>query len=207
MEGAGLRMQRGEQRDPEQDAQCNASRARQRWFGRLCGRPAALFSERSRTCVARCRVGVDDVVIDDAELADAGGELLGRGQHMGQGGFGVRDRVDVEEARAGNMCRVKQRACHARIAGQIERGIADHEIVRAQPAVDVEFPHILEDLIGDLAYSPQPIEVKLFSDDAALHLERLRHQRLLAHGQPLDQFGAQVVAPARLVGNGNRALR
>jgi multidrug efflux pump subunit AcrB len=41
-----------------------------------------------------------------------------------------------------------------------------HKIVRAQPAVDVEFPHILEDLIGDLAYSPQPIEVKIFHEDA-----------------------------------------
>src|SRR5579885_1927863 len=31
------------------------------------------------------------------------------------------------------------------------------KILRAEPVIDVEFPHILEDLIGDLAWSPQPI--------------------------------------------------
>ncbi|MBI4906392.1 MAG: efflux RND transporter permease subunit [Acidobacteria bacterium] len=30
---------------------------------------------------------------------------------------------------------------------------------------ELEFPHILEDLIGDLAWSPQPIEVKIYNDD------------------------------------------
>ncbi len=44
-----------------------------------------------------------------------------------------------------------------------------HKIVRAEPAVDVEFPHILEDLIGDLAYSPQPIEVKVFHAESAVY--------------------------------------
>jgi CzcA family heavy metal efflux pump len=49
-----------------------------------------------------------------------------------------------------------------------------HEIVRALPAVDVEFPHILEDLIGDLAYSPQPIEIKVFHPVAEVY-ERVAH--------------------------------
>jgi CzcA family heavy metal efflux pump len=63
---------------------------------------------------------------------------------------------------------------------QRSRSLADitselrHEIVRALPAVDVEFPHILEDLIGDLAYSPQPIEIKVFHADAAVY-ERVAH--------------------------------
>ena len=44
-----------------------------------------------------------------------------------------------------------------------------HKIVTAQPAIDIEFPHILEDLIGDLAYSPEPIEIKIFHRDAAVY--------------------------------------
>jgi CzcA family heavy metal efflux pump len=40
------------------------------------------------------------------------------------------------------------------------------KIKGSEPAIDVEFPHILEDLIGDLAWSPQPIEIKVYHDDA-----------------------------------------
>lgn len=45
------------------------------------------------------------------------------------------------------------------------------EIASTEPALDrVELPGILGDLIGDLTGAPQPIEIKLFSDDAkALH--------------------------------------
>jgi len=37
--------------------------------------------------------------------------------------------------------------------------------VGSEPAIQVEFPHILEDLIGDLAWSPQPIEIKIYNED------------------------------------------
>jgi CzcA family heavy metal efflux pump len=40
------------------------------------------------------------------------------------------------------------------------------KIVGSEPVIDVEFPHILEDLIGDLAWSPEPIEIKIYNDDA-----------------------------------------
>jgi len=43
------------------------------------------------------------------------------------------------------------------------------KIKASEPVIDVEFPHILEDLIGDLAWSPQPIEIKIFHDDAATY--------------------------------------
>jgi CzcA family heavy metal efflux pump len=45
------------------------------------------------------------------------------------------------------------------------------EIAAAEPSLDrVEFPGILTDLIGDLTSSPEPIEIKVFSEDtAALH--------------------------------------
>ncbi|MGB9605921.1 MAG: efflux RND transporter permease subunit, partial [Bryobacteraceae bacterium] len=39
------------------------------------------------------------------------------------------------------------------------------KINRAEPVIEVEFPHILEDLIGDLAWAPKPIEIKVFHDD------------------------------------------
>ncbi len=35
------------------------------------------------------------------------------------------------------------------------------KVVGSEPTIDVEFPHILEDLVGDLAWSPQPIEIKV----------------------------------------------
>ncbi len=45
------------------------------------------------------------------------------------------------------------------------------KVVSSEPAIEVEFPHILEDLIGDLAWSPQPIEIKVRHDDAAVYQE------------------------------------
>jgi CzcA family heavy metal efflux pump len=49
-----------------------------------------------------------------------------------------------------------------------------HKIVSSEPVIDVEFPHILEDLIGDLAWSPQPIEIKVYHDDPAAYKEAAR---------------------------------
>jgi CzcA family heavy metal efflux pump len=43
------------------------------------------------------------------------------------------------------------------------------KIVASEPAIEVEFPHILEDLIGDLAWSPQPIEIKVRHDNEATY--------------------------------------
>lgn len=43
------------------------------------------------------------------------------------------------------------------------------KIAASEPAIQVEFPHILEDLIGDLAWSPQPIEIKVRHDDDATY--------------------------------------
>jgi CzcA family heavy metal efflux pump len=39
------------------------------------------------------------------------------------------------------------------------------KITSSETAIEVEFPHILEDLVGDLAWSPQPIEIKVYNDD------------------------------------------
>ena len=39
------------------------------------------------------------------------------------------------------------------------------KIVSSEPAITVEFVHILEDLVGDLAWSPKPIEIKVYHEN------------------------------------------
>jgi multidrug efflux pump subunit AcrB len=46
-----------------------------------------------------------------------------------------------------------------------------HKITHSEPGIEVEFPHILEDLVGDLAWSPQPIEIKVSHDDERVYKE------------------------------------
>ncbi len=52
----------------------------------------------------------------------------------------------------------------------VQQVIADvrERVGKEFPVLDTEFPQILQDLIGDLTNSPDPIEVKLFSPDADL---------------------------------------
>ncbi len=42
------------------------------------------------------------------------------------------------------------------------------EIVEQLPMLEVEFPQLLQDMIGDLTNAPQPVEIKLISEDPAL---------------------------------------
>ena len=39
------------------------------------------------------------------------------------------------------------------------------KIAESEPVITIEFVHIIEDMIGDLAQSPQPIEIKVFHPD------------------------------------------
>ena len=41
-------------------------------------------------------------------------------------------------------------------------------IKATEPELDVEFTQVLQDMIGDLSNAPEPIQIKLFSDDADL---------------------------------------
>ena len=41
-------------------------------------------------------------------------------------------------------------------------------IKKSEPSLDIEFTQVLQDMIGDLSNSPEPIQIKLFSPDAAL---------------------------------------
>jgi len=64
---------------------------------------------------------------------------------------------------------VKLKPGHKRDTDEV---IADlrKQVAESEPALKVEFVGILSDVIGDLTSSPEPIEIKLFSEDAnALH--------------------------------------
>ena len=41
-------------------------------------------------------------------------------------------------------------------------------IAREEPGIEVEFVQVLQDMIGDLSNAPEPVQIKLFSPDAAL---------------------------------------
>jgi CzcA family heavy metal efflux pump len=41
-------------------------------------------------------------------------------------------------------------------------------IAREEPSIEVEFVQVLQDMIGDLSNAPEPVQIKLFSPDAAL---------------------------------------
>ena len=59
---------------------------------------------------------------------------------------------------------VKLKSGHARTTDEVMDDLRG-SIESSEPALEVEFAHILADLIGDLTSSPEPIEVKLFSED------------------------------------------
>jgi multidrug efflux pump subunit AcrB len=69
----------------------------------------------------------------------------------------------VTEANTGDIL-VKLKAKRDR---DIEEIMADirADIKKEEPALDVDFIQVLQDMIGDLTSAPQPIEIKLFSQD------------------------------------------
>ena len=71
----------------------------------------------------------------------------------------------VTEPNRGDIA-VKLKPGHKRATEEVIAELRD-QIAEAEPALDVEFIGILPDVIGDLEGNPEPIEVKLFSEDAA----------------------------------------
>ncbi len=72
----------------------------------------------------------------------------------------------VTEANTGDIA-VKLKSKRSRGVDDIMEELRS-EIRRQEPAVDVEFTQVLQDMIGDLSNAPEPIQIKLFSSDAAL---------------------------------------
>ncbi len=81
--------------------------------------------------------------------------------------------ASVTEANRGDIS-VKLKAKRAR---GIDEVIADvrAQINREEPALQIEFVQVLQDMIGDLTSAPEPAVIKLFSEDAAL-INRLAPQ-------------------------------
>src|SRR5262245_51482098 len=71
----------------------------------------------------------------------------------------------VTEPNKGDFA-VKLKPGHKRETQEVIAELRD-KIKKAEPALDIEFLGILPDVIGDLQGNPEPIEVKLFSEDAA----------------------------------------
>ena len=59
---------------------------------------------------------------------------------------------------------VKLKRNRKRSADEVIKSLR-HRIRSTEPAIRIEFAHILEDLITDLVASPQPIEIRVFHDD------------------------------------------
>jgi CzcA family heavy metal efflux pump len=74
--------------------------------------------------------------------------------------------AQVTEANRGDFT-VRLKKKRSRTADEV---IADLrlKINEQLPLLDVEFPQLLSDMIGDLTSSPEPVEIKLFSQDQAL---------------------------------------
>ena len=72
----------------------------------------------------------------------------------------------MTEANRGDIS-VKLKAKRKRATDDV---IADlrAQIKQQEPAVDVDFPLILQDMIGDLTGAPEPVVIKLFSEDSKL---------------------------------------
>jgi len=72
----------------------------------------------------------------------------------------------VTEANTGDFT-VRLKTKRSRGIDEIMADVRD-EIKRTEPALDVEFTQVLQDMIGDLSNSPEPIQIKLFSTDTTL---------------------------------------
>ena len=80
--------------------------------------------------------------------------------------LGARLALAIAEPNTGDFL-VKLRRSRQRSLEEVTNDLR-RRINAAEPVIEVEFPHILEDLIGDLAWSPQPIEIKVYHDDPAV---------------------------------------
>jgi CzcA family heavy metal efflux pump len=74
----------------------------------------------------------------------------------------------VTEANTGDFT-VRLKTDRSRSIDEVEAD-AREQIHAAEPSLDMEFTQILQDMIGDLSNSPEPIQIKLFSNDQNLLL-------------------------------------
>jgi multidrug efflux pump subunit AcrB len=76
---------------------------------------------------------------------------------------------------------LKLRPKRKRSADEIADGLRER-IAAIQPTLEVEFGQLVEDVIGDLTTAPQPIELRLFSEDRLVAEQRGREAATLLEG-------------------------
>jgi len=74
--------------------------------------------------------------------------------------------AQVTEANTGDIS-VKLKKDRSRSGEEVIADVRD-KIKKAEPVLDVEFPQLLQDMIGDLTSAPEPVVIKLFAQDPAL---------------------------------------
>jgi len=72
----------------------------------------------------------------------------------------------VTEANTGDIA-VKLKTDRSRSVDNVTTELRA-KIKQEEPQIDVEFIQVLQDMIGDLSNAPEPVQIKLFSSDAAL---------------------------------------
>ncbi len=72
----------------------------------------------------------------------------------------------VTEANTGDIA-VKLKSKRDRSVDEVMADLRT-TIAKQEPGIDVEFIQVLQDMIGDLSNAPEPVQIKLFSPDAAL---------------------------------------
>ena len=77
--------------------------------------------------------------------------------------------LSIAEPNTGDFL-VKLRRQRERPLDEVTKALRK-QIVGSEPAIQIEIPRILEDLISDLAYSPRPIEIKIFHDNPEVFKE------------------------------------
>jgi CzcA family heavy metal efflux pump len=80
---------------------------------------------------------------------------------------GARLALAIAEPNTGDFL-IKLRKKRSRSLNDVTSDLRE-KINHAEPAIQVEFPHILEDLVGDLAWSPDPIEIKVYNQNEAAY--------------------------------------
>jgi len=88
---------------------------------------------------------------------------------------GARLALAVAEPNTGDfLVKLKPKGLRTRTTDQVKDELR-RMIQAAEPALLTEFPGVLSDLIGDLTWSPNPVEIKVFSNDTST-LKRLAVQ-------------------------------
>jgi CzcA family heavy metal efflux pump len=85
---------------------------------------------------------------------------------------GARLALAIAEPNTGDFL-VKLKARRSRSTEEVTDELRE-KITRSEPAIEVEFAHILEDLIGDLSWAPQPIQIEVFNEDPRISKEVAR---------------------------------